>query len=174
MSLGLGPSSARITCAPLCSEKPGAGASGTLGLGGTIGGRLRLGFEAVTWSPTEDHRTFWEDYDKYVAALLTARYFVTRTGNTYVNVGFGGGGLHLVNDELDSKDLVAQVGLGHDFRLSRKFALGPYANFLTSFNEDVVIGSSHVDGKTHMRLLQLGAAITYHQGTPKPATGLSR
>jgi hypothetical protein len=160
--LGTGASLSHVRCAPLCSEQPTQGAAATLAMGGTIGGRWLIGGEAVAWTPFESHRTFWDDHDQYLAALLTVRYYVKATGNTYVGAGIGGGGLRLVQDLLDTSGYAVQLSAGHDFRISRRFSITPYVSALQSFGDEAVVADQEVPGTVKVRFVQLGAALTLH------------
>jgi hypothetical protein len=162
LSLGFGGGLRSIECAPLCSEQPGQGMSGSIGIGGTISPQWLIGAQIVGWSPWADHRTFWGDRDEYVALLFAVRHYLRPTGNTYVSAGIGSGGLRLVDDLLQTQGWAVYAATGHDLRLWRRFSISPYVELLQSFNEEPTVADRIVDGRVRVRLLQFGVAFTLH------------
>jgi hypothetical protein len=162
LSLGLGGGARTIECAPLCSEQPGQGTSGSLAIGGTISPRWLVGAQVVGWAPWNAHETFWNDRDGYQAIFLAVRHYLKATGNTYISGGIGGGGLRLVEDLLQTHGWAVYAAAGHDLRLWRRYSLTPYVELLQSFDEEPAVAYHSVDGRVRVRLLQFGVAFTLH------------
>lgn len=143
-------------------DSPSEG-SGTIDLriGGAIRNDLMLGFESSSWVKDYDLEAGGSKVGDakvtFSTALFAATWFPGNRG-FYVRGGLGVGtargevgvdlgGLAVLNVESDDSGFAALAAMGYEWRLSRKFAIGPQVeSFFLGVDGDVVDNVAVVDG----------------------------
>jgi hypothetical protein len=135
VDVGVGGGSAQTNCSyPICGSGRSGGASGYIGLGGTLSPHVRLGGETDVWvSPNG----FGTKVIEFVS--LVGQWYPSRTGAYYLKVGLGamrlnssnGGVADITSYKADAPS--AMLGIGYELNVNSQVSLVPWINvFATS------------------------------------------
>jgi hypothetical protein len=140
LGLGLGATYAQIdcnSCGPLLPDDPWEGGLGFglyLAMGGTLHANLLLGGEINLYGK----RNSSQQRDATLSALAAVlQYYPLAPAGFYLKGGAGLGGSIMAGGSglIESGGWAAQVGVGHDFGMRRRFALAPFANLIAVVSE---------------------------------------
>ena len=170
IGLGVGGGSAHTNCSyPICSSDRLGGASGYIGLGGTLSPHIRLGGETNVWVCPQGFGTEVIEF-----ASLVAQWYPSRRGASYVKVGVGGMRLNSSNGgvaDIPSYNAYAPgatVGVGYELGVHSRVSLVPWINVLASSTValDYHLGFIDLDPPTsppdvRINLVQAGLTVTW-------------
>ena len=137
---GLGATYAQIDCSPcgtLLPDDPWEGGLGFglyLAMGGTLHANLLLGGEINLYGK----RNSSQQRDATLCALAAVlQYYPWAVSPFYLKGGAGFGGSIMAGGPglIESGGWAAQVGLGHDLRVGRRFAVAPFASLVAVVSE---------------------------------------
>ena len=171
IGLGVGGGSNQTNCGYPCRSGRSGGASGYIGLGGTLSPHVRLGGETNVWVRGNGVGT---DVIEFVS--LVGQWYPSRTGASYLKVGLGamrlnsgnGGVADATSYKVDAPS--ATLGVGYELSVHSRVSLVPWINvFATSsvalehyhlpFN-DLPPPTSPPD--ISINLVQAGLGLTWH------------
>ena len=171
ISAGMGGGSAETKCSyPICSSDRLGGASGYIGLGGTLSPHVRLGGETNVWVRSNGFGT-----DMIGFASLVAQWFPSRARASYLKVGLGaarlsssnGGVADIPSYKADAPS--ATIGVGYDLSVHSRVSPVLWINVLASSTValDYHLGFIDLDPPTSppdisINLVQAGLAVTWH------------
>ncbi|MEO8200509.1 MAG: hypothetical protein ABI679_08325 [Gemmatimonadota bacterium] len=154
---GVGSARADVSC-NICISDPKSELSGNLRAGITLTRSVLLGLEGTGVANSEDGVN-----ERYVALSVVVYTYPTRSGM------FVKGGLGLIDyradddiDRLTSRPLVAQVGVGYEFRLSRSLSLQPFGNLMATSKGNLSFNGTRVTDDVSFTLLQFGIGLALH------------
>lgn len=160
VSFGLGGGSAGIRCDG-CTRGREGGNLFYLNIGGTITPRLTIGGELNGFGRTSNEE------DLTIAAVMAVGHFYPRaTSGFFVTTGVGLTNT-LIENRLDRTSVTAsgfgvEAGLGYDVRLGRNFSLSPYAQYVTSFSNQVMYSGVAAPGRINADYVHIGLGFTWH------------
>ena len=138
------------------------GLSGFVAGGGTISSSVLLGMEATGWYASSADTT-----QKAGMFLAVALFYPSKTLPIYIK---GGAGLASVQYDRLEQDVAirykgdglgTELGLGADFRVSEKFQVGAFFNWLQSTVESTRNQLPLVVSNIKISLLQFGVSLKY-------------
>jgi hypothetical protein len=158
IELGLAPGWARLAC-DICDAGRSTGAAGHLGLGGQIGGRVRLGAELDAWLSGADGVP-----ERIVGLSVVAHWRPSSTGPLRLR-----GGLAYVTYRVDDEvDVVSASGVGPllgatlDWPVTDRLRLGPYATLVIgTVGGQVSFNGTRVQDAANINVLHAGVAATW-------------
>jgi hypothetical protein len=158
LSVGAGGGSVGFECSICNSDNRTGGASGYIGLGGTLSPHWRLGGEVNVWGRSEG------GVDRVaVAVQFVAAWYPSRTGGFFVKAGVGGLA-HAEDDgtnELTASGGSFSLGIGYDVRIGRSLAITPFLNSIATSKSTVQLNGAKVPGvEVNPNLVQVGLALS--------------
>jgi hypothetical protein len=124
-------------CGPLLPDDPWDGGTGFgvyLAMGVAVRTDLLIGGELNVFGKRDNA----QQRDATLGGLsVVAQYYPIDASGFYLKGGAGPGGSIMAGGPglIESGGWAAQVGVGYDLRLRRRFALAPFANFVQLFSE---------------------------------------
>ncbi len=158
ISFGVGGGSAGISCDGCGSDRDLA-LSGHLRIGGYVRPTLFVGGETNGWANTEDGI---EEAAGFLTAVVQWYPQVASGFNLKGGLGFAGAAASDGVDEITTRGLGINVGLGYDWRVARNFSLTPYVNYLRSVGGELKVNGFSTDVKANVDVLQFGLGFTWH------------
>jgi len=158
ISFGIGNGSAALSCSG-CSSERDNGLSGYLRLGGYVSPTLFVGGETNGWVKSE------AGVDQQVGFLnaVTQWYPSVRNG-LYLKGGLGFAHATASDgiDRISTSGIALTPGVGYDWRLTRRFSLRPYANYVRSFGAEAKLNGIGTDVTLNVDVFQLGLGFSWH------------
>jgi hypothetical protein len=181
-SFGLGYGSARARCDQCLSRDREGSVSGSLRLGGTIGDKLLLGWEASGWLKNSKG---WLQTDQDVgrtlgSSSLVALYYPRATSGLFVKIGAGlsyigfppadqnvqgclsFGCVPVFEDGAHGTGFGMTSGVGYDIRVGSNVSLTPELAFTLGFPGNLDEGDTRLATGWRQDILALNLSVTFH------------
>jgi len=157
VTAGLGAGSVGFECSVCDSDDRTGGATGYIGLGGTLSPHWRLGGEMNVWGRSES------GVDRVAAAVqLVAAWYPSRTGGFFLKAGVGA--LAYSEDglvEVTTSGGSFSLGVGYDARIGRSLAVTPFINSIVTSKSTLEINHVRLnDVEVNPSLVQIGLALS--------------
>ena len=171
IAAGVGGGSAQTNCSyPICGSDRWGGASGYIGLGGTLSPHVRLGGETNLLVSSNG---FGSDVIELLS--LVGQWYPSHTGGFYVKVGLGamrlnsgnGGVADITSYKADAP--CAMLGVGYELSVNSRVSLVPWINVFatTRVALEYHLGFINLAPPTSppdvsINLVQVGLGLTWH------------
>lgn len=165
-SLGIGVSSAGISCAPQCNGDRQSGTAVLARIGGHISSQFTLGVEIThfsanikTMTPAGQWSMTWY--------TLSSVWYPSADDDFFLKLGLGIAATRAdlafpksSGVALTASDFGAVVGIGKDFRFTDMLAVTTFANVLFTTRSQATTNGSNSGAKISADMIHLGAAIS--------------
>jgi hypothetical protein len=165
-ALGLGVSSAGVSCAPECSLERQSGPALMARVGGHISPQFTLGLETTLYradvkgmKPAGRWALSWLG--------LSAAWYPNPDEDFFLKIALGVASLHVDVPfpgvgaiELTSSDFGATIGIGRDFHVTERFAITAFGDILFTPRSSAVANGSNSGAKISADMVHAGLAIT--------------
>ena len=155
--VGAGIGAARLSCR-ICTGDREQGLSGYARFGVSIARGLRIGLEGNAWFHEENA------VSRRLFNLGGVVFLYPRAEGGFFLKGGLGVSDYKASDDTDaitSRAFAAQIGAGYELRVTRRFALVPYANFIGSSAGDIRFNGDPSLESGNTSLIQLGIGTTW-------------
>jgi hypothetical protein len=155
-TVGISKGSGALTC-HFCTNEGKGGVAGMVGMETTWRPGIRIGLEADWWM----HSGGGSSRSVLAAAPVTHLY-LNRNSPFFFKVGMGIARFTASSDEeeLRTTALAGIVGVGYEFRLSRRNVLVPYVSFVSGTGGTMRLNGAQVTPLGGVSLIQYGFALS--------------
>jgi hypothetical protein len=165
-SIGIGVSSAGISCSPQCSADRETGPAYLIRIGGHATPQLTIGLETTLFRGTTKQVTPSGSWS-LSWLTLTALWYPSLDDDFFVKAGVGIASSKvtvpfpsIASIELEASDFGAVAGIGKDFRFTDKLAFTTFADILFTPRTAAQANGSNSGAKISADLIHLGLAVT--------------
>ena len=163
-SVGVGATTAGISCAPHCSAPRQSGPAISGWAGGHVSPQLALGIAGTSYQSSSSSTAG----NKWTLSwiLLTSVWYPNADEDFFIKAGIG---LAAVKAEvtfptvgllgLSTTDFGAQFGIGRDFRITDRLALSLFADYLVTPRSQAVIDGVNGGARASADLIQVGISL---------------
>jgi hypothetical protein len=163
---GIGAGSAGISCKPQCAADRQSGPTGLVRIGGSVGAQFVLGGEISVFA-NRVRTAAGEGTWTLSWFTLTGLWYPNLDEDYFVKIGAGIATVRAEtpiatseNDRLDTSDIGLVVGIGQDIRLTHRFSVTPYLDYLYSSRSNAVLNRTDSGVQLSGDVIYVGLAVT--------------